>query len=314
MTTSRTTHPMDGFVRLPRWWWSACGYDGGLIEVLAALSTFDLKGDGVVFPSQTTLAELIGKSRQYVNKKLKALVDAGLIAKRNRRQARGGETSCSYTIIYQPDSTSRAYEDPSTEICSSSPSITAPVNQDDSNNQIPNLSHSEVLNWEPEDKTLQAIVAASDPKTARRFVHRFKKRVALRGYQYADLDEAILRWWAEDSTRKLPMKRPTPARQVLHADPDEVAEADRILRTQSEPITNRIAAAFLRLGTELKSLGFVRSWLAPLQIDPSNGSGTVLRAPTAYHRDYVQTHCHEIIKVCLERVGLGDRPFTIVSS
>jgi len=72
------------------------------IAVMTALSWF-ADADGVCWPSQTTLAAKLKRSRSWVCAMIGRLVAAGLLEKTDRWHASGGRRSCLYRIVgHQP--------------------------------------------------------------------------------------------------------------------------------------------------------------------------------------------------------------------
>ena len=74
-------------------------------RVYVALSTFAWKDDGIVFPKQKTLTDMLNISRQKLSKHLRELEDAGVIEVIRGRKGRGGAfTGNQYRLISpEPD-------------------------------------------------------------------------------------------------------------------------------------------------------------------------------------------------------------------
>ena len=71
--------------------------DANRIAVLAVLSTY-ASPDGSCWPSQSTLATKLKRSRAWVNGVLADLCDLGILTKLRRRYLHGGEKSCLYRL------------------------------------------------------------------------------------------------------------------------------------------------------------------------------------------------------------------------
>ena len=71
------------------------------IAVLAALSLHANK-EGTCFPSQGLLAQILNRSRPWVNKVIGRLVEIGLIERTHQTRRDGGERACLYRLIGLP--------------------------------------------------------------------------------------------------------------------------------------------------------------------------------------------------------------------
>lgn len=87
--------------RVPSWWLDHPDIDADALAVLSALATFANR-QGRCWPSQTTLAAKLKRSRAWVNKTLGRLADAGLIAVRDRWSENGGRLSSLYELQNTP--------------------------------------------------------------------------------------------------------------------------------------------------------------------------------------------------------------------
>ncbi len=72
-------------------------------RVLVLLASYADK-NGYCYPSQQTIANIIGVSKQAVNQNIKTLEELGYIQKHRRKRPNGSDTSCGYVVIYNPDS------------------------------------------------------------------------------------------------------------------------------------------------------------------------------------------------------------------
>ena len=87
--------------RIPAWWLSHPEIDADGLAVLAALSTY-VNNAGECWPSQSTLAEGLKRSRSTVNRILGHLAAAAVIEVEPRRSANGGRLSCLYRLRLEP--------------------------------------------------------------------------------------------------------------------------------------------------------------------------------------------------------------------
>lgn len=73
------------------------------VAVYAALARFANNETQTCFPSQDTIAKMLGLTRQTVNKALDSLEKAGLIEIRGRTRESGGRASNEYTLLPVPE-------------------------------------------------------------------------------------------------------------------------------------------------------------------------------------------------------------------
>jgi hypothetical protein len=74
--------------------------DARAVVVLALLGTYTDR-NGWCFPSQATLAERMGVSRQAIAQQINVLVKYGYIEKKNRKRENGSVTSSLYRVIFE---------------------------------------------------------------------------------------------------------------------------------------------------------------------------------------------------------------------
>ena len=75
-------------------------------RTLALLCTYTNSEDDSCYPSQKTIAERMGFSRQYVNRLIGDLCSLGYVEKEGRRRDNGSDTSCSYRVLYDQEEVS----------------------------------------------------------------------------------------------------------------------------------------------------------------------------------------------------------------
>lgn len=96
-------HPLDArrWGRIPAWWLDHPGLEADGFAVLAALATF-ADDSGLCWPSQSTLAAKLKRSRPTVNRIIQALSDLGLVGIEHRRGRDGARLSCLYRLRFTP--------------------------------------------------------------------------------------------------------------------------------------------------------------------------------------------------------------------
>lgn len=97
-----TTDTSSRWGKIPAWWLDHpdLGADG--FAVLAALATF-ANEQGVCWPSQSTLATKLKRSRPTINRILQHLDDIGLVSIEHRRGRDGARLSCLYRLRLEHD-------------------------------------------------------------------------------------------------------------------------------------------------------------------------------------------------------------------
>jgi len=88
--------------KIPAWWLDHPDLDADGFAVLAALATF-ADEQGVCWPSQSTLAAKLKRSRPTINRILQRLDDIGLVSIEHRRGRDGSRLSCLYRLRVQRD-------------------------------------------------------------------------------------------------------------------------------------------------------------------------------------------------------------------
>ncbi|MBP2301761.1 helix-turn-helix domain-containing protein [Azospirillum picis] len=88
--------------RIPAWWLEHPDLDADGFAVLAALATF-ADDQGLCWPSQSTLAAKLKRSRPTINRIIQTLGDLGLVSVEHRRGRDGARLSCLYRLRFTPD-------------------------------------------------------------------------------------------------------------------------------------------------------------------------------------------------------------------
>jgi hypothetical protein len=188
--------------RVPAWWLDHPAVDADALAVLTALATFaDRRGR--CWPSQTTLATRLKRSRAWVNKTLGRLADAGLIAVRDRWSENGGRLSCLYelqtaqtpvagdsppvtekTAPCQP----RRHEQPESEHITDSLASGA--------QSVPKTPNAD---WTPSDEDRRWAETRHGAVDIDRHVEGFRLRCQAHGYRYRDISAAWRAWLDQDA-------------------------------------------------------------------------------------------------------------------
>ncbi|HYF86543.1 helix-turn-helix domain-containing protein [Azospirillum sp.] len=256
--------------RIPAWWLDHPGLDADGFAVLAALATF-ADEDGLCWPSQSTLAAKLKRSRPTINRIIQGLSDIGLVGVEHRRGRDGARLSCLYRLRFTP--VDAALE---SDVGSDRESVSArpvqPADRDDSDmhspcppasqeqvhsKQIPDSlasgGHGQAQtvpeDWMPTADDLAWAKARHAEIDLGRHVEGFILRCRAHGYRYRDVSSAWRAWLAQDAAAG---KAP-----VAHNRPSV---------TVSAPATRPSAAAEQRLGAwaaaaaELRQRTATPSW------------------------------------------------------
>lgn len=197
------------FHRSPGWWYAHPETSGDHLIVLNALMLHADTQTFTCFPSQKRIGDMLKRSRAWVNRVIRELSEIGLIQKSHRTRDDHGMSSCEYRIVYHdPRSEVPAAVDKDSEFneISAVTVVTGGVKDDDTNKTQTNkytLSEISIEDWKPKTSTLKAMTASVGDAAAGRFVARFRRKVAAKGYQYPDFDVAILEWFEADRLRGL---------------------------------------------------------------------------------------------------------------
>lgn len=229
-----TPHPTDGhpldtrrWGRIPAWWLDHPGLDADGFAVLAALATF-ADEDGLCWPSQSTLAAKLKRSRPTINRIIQGLSDLGLVGIEHRRGRDGARLSCLYRLRFTPADAE------SPDLAATTRPVPA-ADRDDSatNTPCPPASQEQVhskqipdshASREPMDTQARAqpvpedwMPTAADLSWAKarhadidlgRHVEGFILRCRAHGYRYRDVSSAWRAWLSQDAAvGKAPVSR-----------------------------------------------------------------------------------------------------------
>ena len=254
-----TTTDTSRWGKIPAWWLDHPNLDADGFAVLAALATF-ADESGVCWPSQSTLAAKLKRSRPTINRILQRLDDIGLVSIEHRRGRDGSRLSCLY----------RLRVDRSEEVVTQVAVRPVPArDRDDSPTNAPCPApsqehlHSEQIPDSPasgervpvRDVPADWMPTADDLTWARsrfgevdlgRHVEGFALRCQAHGYRYRDISAAWRAWLAQDAaTGKAP-----PLKAAVSAGP-VVATAGHSRQSAAEQRINAWMAVAARLkGTQ----------------------------------------------------------------
>lgn len=210
MTATTDTNSRWG--KIPAWWLDHPDLDADGFAVLAALATF-ADETGVCWPSQSTLAAKLKRSRPTVNRILQRLDDIGLVGIEHRRGRDGARLSCRYRLRLDRDEETVA----GAAVC--------PVREDDrddSDTDAPcpapsqeQLQSEQILDshapgvrgpvrdvpadWMPTTDDLAWAGSRFGTVDLGRHVEGFVLRCQAHGYRYRDISAAWRAWLAQDA-------------------------------------------------------------------------------------------------------------------
>ncbi|WP_434620595.1 helix-turn-helix domain-containing protein [Azospirillum sp. B2RO_4] len=234
-------HPLDNrrWGRIPAWWLDHPVLDADGFAVLAALATF-ADEDGLCWPSQSTLAAKLKRSRPTINRIIQGLSDLGLVGIEHRRGRDGARLSCLYRLRFTPPDAElpNAESQDATAATRPVPAADRPVPTDDrddsaTNTPCPPASQEQVhskqipdshASGEPTDTRERAqqvpedwMPTAADLAWAKarhadidlgRHVEGFILRCRAHGYRYRDVSSAWRAWLSQDAAvGKAPVSR-----------------------------------------------------------------------------------------------------------
>lgn len=238
--------------RIPAWWLDHPGLDADGFAVLAALATF-ADEDGLCWPSQSTLAAKLKRSRPTINRIIQGLSDIGLVGVEHRRGRDGARLSCLYRLRFTPlDDAADVAEAPHRDSAAARPVQLADRDDSDMHSPCPPASQEQVHSkqipdslasgghgraqtvpedWMPTADDLAWANARHAEIDLGRHVEGFILRCRAHGYRYRDVSSAWRAWLAQDAAAgKAPVVRNRPSAAV------------------SAPTTRPSAAAEQRLG------------------------------------------------------------------
>ncbi len=237
-TTAMGDQPDTGrWGRIPAWWLDHPDLEADGLAVLAALATF-ADEHGVCWPSQSTLAAKLKRSRPTINRILQRLDDMGLVSIEHRRGRDGARLSCRYRLRVAQNCATQNPAPQNPRIQDDPPAAQSPaefpvpaVDRPDSPTNGPCSSASQEqlqpeqnpdspasrrrapaqevpVGWLPDAGTMVWAKARFGDVDLERHVEGFVLRCQAHGYHYRDIGAAWRTWLVEDATAgKLPVIR-----------------------------------------------------------------------------------------------------------
>ncbi|TWA70245.1 helix-turn-helix protein [Azospirillum brasilense] len=215
MTTS--TDPISRWGKIPAWWLDHPDLEADGFAVLAALATY-ADEQGVCWPSQSTLAAKLKRSRPTINRILQRLDDMGLVSIEHRRGRDGSRLSCLYRLRVERDgeTDAGAVTRPVPELDRGDSETDAPcppASQEQLHSeQIPDSlasggrgpvhgvpAHEVPGDWVPTAADLAWARSRFDAVDIGRHVEGFVLRCQAHGYRYRDISAAWRAWLAQDA-------------------------------------------------------------------------------------------------------------------
>jgi len=224
--------------RIPAWWLEHPDLDADGLAVLAALATF-ADETGLCWPSQSTLAAKLKRSRPTINRILQGLSDIGLVSIEHRRGRDGARLSCLYRLRF-------VQEGQGVLVAAESSVRTADRDDSEVNGPCPQASQEHVhpeqipdslasrgrgpvrdvpADWMPTTDDLAWARARHADVDLGRHVEGFILRCQAHGYRYRDISAAWRAWLAQDAAAgKAPVIRNTPFASASAVAPSRARE------------------------------------------------------------------------------------------
>ncbi|QCN99532.1 helix-turn-helix domain-containing protein (plasmid) [Azospirillum argentinense] len=222
-----TTDTASRWGKIPAWWLDHPDLDADGFAVLAALATF-ADENGVCWPSQSTLAAKLKRSRPTINRILQRLDDMGLVGIEHRRGRDGSRLSCLYRLRIaqneaapqpQPQPQLRPVRDHDRDDSPANAPCPTPSQEQLHPEQIPD-SHASGGRQPVRDVPEDWMPTATDFTWARsrfgtvdlgRHVEGFVLRCQAHGYRYRDISAAWKAWLSQDvAAGKAPADKTAP--------------------------------------------------------------------------------------------------------
>lgn len=248
-------HAEGRWGKIPAWWLDHPDLDADGFAVLAALATF-ADENGVCWPSQSTLAAKLKRSRPTINRILQGLSDSGLVGIEHRRGRDGSRLSCLYRLRLvhngapQPAASARPVagtdrDDSRTNgpcPTASQEQLHSEQNPDPHTGREADPPQSVPSTWMPNADDLEWARHRFEPADLARHVESFVLRCKAHGYRYRDIGAAWRAWLIEDAAKgRVPSSRKDTMR------PDKPTATARTGEQTSEQRTNAwmtVAARF----------------------------------------------------------------------
>ncbi|MBB3265154.1 biotin operon repressor [Azospirillum sp. OGB3] len=215
-----TTDTPSRWGKIPAWWLDHPDLDADGFAVLAALATF-ADENGVCWPSQSTLAAKLKRSRPTINRILQRLDDIGLVGIEHRRGRDGSRLSCLYRLRITRNEAEaqpqiRPVRDHDRDDSPTNAPCPTPSQEQLHSEQIPD-SHASGGRRPVRDVPEDWMPTAGDFAWAKnrfgaidldRHVEGFVLRCQAHGYRYRDVSAAWRAWLSQDvAAGKAPAER-----------------------------------------------------------------------------------------------------------
>lgn len=230
MTTTNTADTTSRWGKIPAWWLDHPDLDADGFAVLAALATF-ADEHGLCWPSQSTLAAKLKRSRPTINRILQTLDRMGLVRIEHRRGRDGARLSCLYRL--------RLVRGGGTDAAQAVPTAVPAADRDDSPTNAPcpaatqeHLhpeqtpdSHASsgpepvrvvLRDWMPSADDLAWARSRFGAVDLAQHVESFTLRCQAHGYRYRDIGAAWRAWLMQDAAAG---KAPSAAKMSETAQP-----------------------------------------------------------------------------------------------
>ncbi|MDQ2104662.1 helix-turn-helix domain-containing protein [Azospirillum isscasi] len=238
--------------RIPAWWLDHPHLDADGFAVLAALATY-ADDQGICWPSQSTLAAKLKRSRPTINRILQRLDEIGLVEIVHRRGSNGARLSCLYRLRFATADEAAATSAVPVIDRDDSPvnaPCPAPSQEQLHSEQIPDSLSGctreplqEVTeDWMPDAADLSWARARFGHVDLARHSEGFVLRCRAHGYRYRNVGAAWRSWLAQDVAAG---KAPIVSGTVLATAP--ATPGSRSRETAAEQRLNAWAAAAARL-------------------------------------------------------------------
>lgn len=210
MTTPTDTTSRWG--KIPAWWLDHPDLDADGFAVLAALATF-ADEQGVCWPSQSTLAAKLKRSRPTVNRILQRLDDIGLVTIEHRRGRDGSRLSCLYRLRIErnggvvAEAAARTVPADDRDDSVANAPCPAPSQEHLHPEQIPDslasgergLAQGVSADWMPTTDDLAWARSRFGDVDLGQHVEGFVLRCQAHGYRYRDVSAAWRAWLVQDA-------------------------------------------------------------------------------------------------------------------
>ncbi|HYG87684.1 MAG TPA: helix-turn-helix domain-containing protein [Azospirillum sp.] len=251
--------------KIPAWWLDHDDVDADGIAVLSALSTFADR-QGRCWPSQTTLAAKLKRSRAWVNKVVARLAEIGLVEVKDRWSESGGRLSSLYVLATDREPSETAVSRENTPVTTAdTPCHDGRQEHRNPEQTLDSLAkrgrepmHEVPGDWMPDGDDLAWARSRFGDIDLARHVEGFVLRCQAHGYRYRGIGAAWRAWLMQDvaagkaPTAKTATTKPSTAKAGTLAGA-MVVPSGRPRETAAEQRLGAWMAAAARLQTAARS-------------------------------------------------------------